>query len=175
MPPCQPWSDLDFPRSFPLVAPVPLCATPDVPCLVLPFQTMVTLSTLDLSGWMPDGFLVLIQWSHLSLECLRHSRLNVGPLFQPMAFPAKTDLTTGLAFGTSRDPGKASTFTVPLQPCGLSKRRSRQEGMSCAPLLRPGSSLLSKQAPLTCLLCCSAVCGGGWNHPHLKVKTALLQ
>lgn len=116
VPPCQPWSDLDFPRSFPLVAPVPLCSTPDVPCLVLPFQTMVTLSTLDLSGWMPDGFLVLIQWSHLSLECLRNSRLNVGPLFQPMAFPAKTDLTTGLAFGTSRDPGKASTFTVPLQP-----------------------------------------------------------
>lgn len=108
MPPCQPWSDLDFPRSFPLVAPVPLCSTPDVSCLVLPFQTMVTLSTLDLSAWMPDGFLVLIQWSHLSLECLRNSRLNVGPLFQPMAFPAKTDLTTGLVFGTSRDPGKAS-------------------------------------------------------------------
>lgn len=106
MPPCQPWSDLDFPRSFLLVAPVPLCATPDVPCLVLPFQTMVTLSTLDLTGWMPDGFLVLIQWSHLSLECLRNSRLNVGPLFQPMAFPAKTDLTTGLAFGTSRTQGK---------------------------------------------------------------------
>lgn len=45
----------------PLVAPVPLCSTPDISCLGLPFQTMVTLGALDLSSRVHDGFLVLTQ------------------------------------------------------------------------------------------------------------------
>lgn len=147
VPPCQPWSDLDFPRSFLLVAPVPLCATPDVPCLVLPFQTMVTLSTLDLTGWMPDGFLVLIQWSHLSLECLRHSRLKVGPLFQPMAFPAKTDLTTGLAFGTSRTQGKPARSQYLFNHVAFQSADPARKACRVRPSYAPGLHCFQSRRP----------------------------
>lgn len=97
----------------------------------------------------------------------------MGPLFQPMAFPAKTDLTTGLAFsrglsGTQR----SATLRAPLQPLVLfaaqillGKREVRTAAVYAVDLSsfqsRSTYQVSSDSQPLE---------GSGWNHPHLRVN-----
>lgn len=123
---------------------------------------------------MRNGFLVLTQWSQLSLKYLRNSCLIVSPLFQPMASPAKTDLTTGLAFsqGFPGTQGRPATFRAPLQPLGpfaaqtvLGKREVLGAAMYAMDLStfqsRSTYRISSDSQPSE---------GSRWNHPHLKVN-----
>lgn len=87
---------------------------------------------------MRNSFLVLTQWSQASLKCLRNSCLNVSPLFQPMAFPAETNLTTALAF--SRELPRTQGGQLPSEHLfglwGLLQRRSCWENVKCSQLPR---------------------------------------
>lgn len=122
----------------PKVSPVPLCRTPGVSCLPLPSRTSGMLGTLGPSSGRTVVFWAFVQRPHLSLECLRSSCLNEGPLFQPTSppLPAETDLTGAwpLVEGLPGTQGKPAAFKVVFDPRGLSNADSAGERVRCSQL-----------------------------------------